>query len=310
MKSQKKVGLLIVFIWYCLCVFVVTPIFVKYLFSTDNVMTELFAELMSVGIPVTFLAMRKKRGTKESLYSIDQRSLKTIGYKNTFTVIGLSVAFSCMIQYTINAFQIMYIIKTNHYSIVKLLPETNIQTVILSVLVYALLPSVYEEILYRGLYTDAFATERTFVLYLVSSIVFASLHSNYISILNAFVLGILLMIIYQKFRTLYAVVIFHFINNLLALVFTNYISLPFSALGVLTDYANRAQMWAAVAVSFGIAAFMLMAVILCLENIFKEKGLVSIHRMKDTSRCVRILDYVITILLLVLAVGMIFLKLF
>jgi hypothetical protein len=147
-------------------------------------------------------------------------------------------------------------------------------------------------------------------MYLISSLAFASSHENYISIANALVFGIILMLIYKKYCSIFLVILLHTINNACAVIFTNYISMPFIALEVLSDYANNEQMWCAVIISVAVFMSMVTIVILCIgwiikqnNNVIENYGMPIINSIRD-----KIIDGIIIGILGILSIGMIVLK--
>lgn len=189
--------------------------------------------------------------------------------------------------------------------------ETNGATVVLTLVVFAILPAVYEEILFRGMYADAFSNSNVYLRHLIASLVFASAHSNYISITNAFFLGLILMLIYEKYKSIFLVILLHMINNICSVIFANYVALPFSALNVLSDYANDEQMWYAVIISVAIVVVMATVFILCIirikkyDNEVSESEIIMSNSWADKAKDIGVIGF-----LGITAVVMIFLKVY
>lgn len=311
MKIKKKFGLMLIHFWYCLSVTTITPVIIKYLYLDFSILTEFCAEIISVGVPVAFLAMRRERCNKNNLlYKIYRIPIRSVGYPNVVLSIIVCIALFFGIYYIFNTCEIIYIYYTNDFSSVNIQVGSNIQTFFLSLVVYALLPAIYEEILYRGMYFDAFHMNNIGVLYLVSSLMFASAHSGIVSIVNALVVGIILMQIYQKYRSLALTILLHFIYNLFSIIFTNYISLPYSALSILKDYANKVQMKASVIISFGVSGIMLIVVLLGLMAIIKKRDNIEMESKDKLSISViyKVIDCMQNIFFVIFALVIIIMK--
>lgn len=285
--QKKKIGLLLEILWYWISWLFIAPELITYLFNSPTLLAELLAELLSVGLPVLLLATYhlKSKDDKKPLYQIVDEPLRNVRPKAIFlAIIACGALFFC-VTYTINTVQMIYVMHTADLSVVTLPSEVNLPTLIGAIIVYALFPALLEELLYRGLYADAFSENHTWVLYLISSIVFAVSHSDIIAICNAFVLGLLLMTFYRRFRSLKLIVALHFIYNLLSLIFSCFYSFPFSVLNVLCDYANNSQMQFAVLVSIGIALLSLVITVFSFCSVCsKTQGRKHLLRLRKAAR--------------------------
>ena len=306
---KRKLLMLLLFLWYCLSAILLAPILIEYFFDENNLFSELFSEFLSVVIPVLIVKTVKDKKREKYLFKTGKVSLKMVGGKKVLGSIMMIIAYFFFVQYMINGIHICSYIMTGDFGEVFLLSQPNFITFILSVFVYALLPSVFEEMHYRAYYFECFKTDKLPILLLCSSITFASAHINTASIINAFFIGMLLMILYKKLHSFILIVILHFIYNFLDLLFSTYISIPYSMLDLLNDYANVKQNKAAVLISFGCAVLFLSVLIVMFRYVI-AKEVDSFKEETEECSCskYRVVEYAITSVLLVLAVVLIFLK--
>lgn len=306
---SKKSVLIFLYLWYCLSVILLAPLLIDYFFDDYNVITELFAELFSVVIPVLIVKTMKDKTKKNSLFRIKCVSLKSIGIKKVLSSIIMIIAFYFFIQYTINGIHILIYLKTDDFGNVQLLSHPNFLTFCITVLVYAFLPAIFEELNYRAFYYDALNSEKPLLLFLCSSLTFASAHMNLITILNAFFFGLLMMIIYRKYYSLTLVVVLHFVYNLLDVIFSTYISFPYSILNILSDYANDMQKKSAVLISFSIAILTILIVIV----LFRYLILIKYDNEKSNKKELnvsnkKLFEYILIFILILFSSILIFLK--
>lgn len=308
---KKKSLLLILFLWYCLSVIILAPILVEYFFDEYSLLSELFAELLSVVMPVLIIKTIKTQNKEKCLFEIKKVPLKAIKKQKVLASVVMIVAYYFCAQYIINGIHILYYIRTGDFGDVFLLSHPNLITFILSVFVYAFLPSIFEEMHYRAYYFDSFKNDKLAVLLICSSMTFASAHINFASIINAFFIGILLMTLYKRHCSFMLIVLLHFIHNFLDVLFSTYVSIPYSMLDLLSDYANDEQKKAAVIISFGIAVFFLSVTILLLRYVTaKEDDSFKAESRESSPAKHRAAEYAITSVLFILAGVLIVLKVY
>lgn len=267
---KKKLLLLLLFLWYCLSVSIIAPLLIEYFFDEYSLLSELFAEFLSVIIPVLIVKMAKVKNKDQYLFEIKNILLKKVGAKRICASMIIIIAYYFCVQYIINGIHILFYIKTGDFGDVYYLSHPNVTTFILSVLTYAFLPAVFEEMHYRTFYYDSFKNDKTIMLLICSSITFASAHINLTTIINAFFIGLFLMMIYKKHFSFALIVLLHFIHNFLDILFTTYISMPYSMLNLLSKYANDKQNKAAILISFGIALFCLSIIMILLRYVMAK----------------------------------------
>ena len=303
-KSKKISWLLILLLWYVLMVYFVTPILVEYMFLTNSVIAELFAEIISVCLPIltVLLIAKQDKSSMIPLFRICDVPMKMVTSRKLLLWIMVIVAISISVNYTFNIFEVIYIIVTKNYSIISYIPEFDIVVFLFTVLVVAIIPSIFEELCYRCMYYDCLYDTNWVLLYIITSLIFASLHVNIYSFINAFILGIFLMICYQQNKSLKLIVLLHFVNNLISIVLSNIVTLPLSPLRILEDYANDNQMIAAVIYYIGVVLFMLIILLFCINKL-ELRNVVLQNENK-----ISILSIILILLLIVISVGLFIIK--
>lgn len=271
---KKKFGLLVGMIWYWISWLFFAPQLIFYLFDAPNLLSELVAEFLTVGIPALLLASIHFRvdDTKVALYKIDDNPIKNIPLGTFLGGMASCVGLFFFVTYAVNTVQLVYGLRTGEFVVTSLPEEFGFGTLITIIVVNALLPAVFEEIIYRGLYVDAFRQNKKRIIYLVPTFVFASLHSGVISFISAFLLGLMLIVFYEKFRSLKLVIIMHFLYNILGVIFGNCIIPPFSVLSVWLSHPNDTQLLISIIVSACITLLsLLLAIFLFVLCIHKSK---------------------------------------
>lgn len=277
--SKKKFGLLLGMIWYWFAWQILTPHLITYLFETPNLMSEFLAELLTVGIPALLLATLyfKVEEEKTELFKIDDAPINELPPGTFFAGIISCIGLFFFVTYAVNTVQLIYAFQTGRFVVSSLPEEYSFGIFIIMLVINAVLPAVFEEIIYRGLYYDAFRQSKKLTIYLVPTFIFASLHEGVVSILSAFLLGLMLIVLYDKFHSLKLTIVMHFIYNLSGAVFGNCIIVPFSVLSVWTMHPNKTQLLIAIVVSICITLLTLLFAVYSFMFCFQKKEL---HKKK------------------------------
>lgn len=100
--------------------------------------------------------------------------------------------------------------------------EVNVinQNVFVSILTVALLPSIFEELLMRGVVLNAFRRSNRRRAMFASAFLFALLHLDIDQFLGYFVLGIFFAYVVIRTGSIYAGIIAHFFNNLSGIIWS------------------------------------------------------------------------------------------
>lgn len=100
-------------------------------------------------------------------------------------------------------------------ALLPLLVHDNLAQLILSILVFAVLPSIGEEFIYRGLLQTRLveATHNQHFSVIVSALIFAAMHFQPVNLLAIAVMGIILGYVYAFTRNIWYSVLLHFLIN-------------------------------------------------------------------------------------------------
>ncbi len=95
----------------------------------------------------------------------------------------------------------------------------TVQDYIISLIIIALLPAMFEEMLFRGALQPVMInlTKNAVAGIIVTSILFSALHGSYYGFLPRIGLGLILGFIYYFSKNLWLSIIFHFLNNALGI---------------------------------------------------------------------------------------------
>ena len=272
-QIKKKIGLLVGLVWYWFSLLFFSPLLIWYLFDSPNLLSELVVELITVGAPTLILASFHRRvdDTKVALYEIDDRPIKGLPLGVSFGSIAVCIGLFFFVTYAVNTFQLIYGLQTGEFVVTSVPEMFSFGAKLAIIFVNALLPAVFEEIAYRGLFFDAFRQNNKSAIWLVPTLVFASLHSGAISVISAFLLGLILIALYSKFRSLKLVIIMHFIYNTLGEVFGNFTTLPFSVLSIWLQHPNNTQLLIAIMVSVCITLLALLITLYLFVHLLQKK---------------------------------------
>lgn len=99
----------------------------------------------------------------------------------------------------------------------------------------ALIPSICEEILYRGIIARSFKSKNVIFAIFMSAFFFAIMHGTPIQLVHQFVIGVVCCVVYFITKSIYAPIIVHFSNNALTLI-GGYVEYKMGADGVIDDW--------------------------------------------------------------------------
>ncbi len=95
----------------------------------------------------------------------------------------------------------------------------TVQDYIISLIIIALLPAMFEEMLFRGALQPVMIniTKNALAGILITSILFSALHASFYGFLPRLVLGLILGYIFYFSKNLWLSIVFHFLNNALGI---------------------------------------------------------------------------------------------
>lgn len=100
----------------------------------------------------------------------------------------------------------------------------NIWKLLLSILTMAVLPAVFEELVYRGIVLKGMLSKfKPWVAIIISALFFTLMHGSLDQTLFQFMLGIILCFVFYKTQNIFYPILIHFFNNALVLIL-NYLN--------------------------------------------------------------------------------------
>ena len=146
-----------------------------------------------------------------------------ISMKNLLIAIGIMV-FSMPIAMFINFIWIFILRYFGEIYTPAQFSSDNIVQLLINLFVIAILPAIFEEMLFRGVILRGYERLGKVSAILCSAILFGLLHRDLQSLVGTTILGIVIAFIVYKTNSIYPGMIAHFINNGFAIVLTFLIS--------------------------------------------------------------------------------------
>lgn len=173
-------------------------------------------QFLFVFLPTMIYLIIRKPNIKKTL------RLNRVSIKNVLISI-LVMIFAIPVAAVINAIVILILNYFGKMHEPAVFQTENINQLIINLFVIALIPAVFEELVYRGVILSAYERTGRFKAIVISSLLFALMHRDLQSLVGTFMLGLVLAYIVYRNNSIFAGMIAHFTNNSL-IVFMTYIS--------------------------------------------------------------------------------------
>lgn len=192
-------------------------------FKKNTVMTIIYIFLISLSYLAIFLIYNKKqkvRTTKASLIKIK------FGWINLILCVLIAFitlfGFNSLINYLFHLLE-----KVGYNPDASLpLPLTNGWWLTLNIFLLAVLPAVFEELIYRGIILNGLRRFGAVNAVVISALLFALAHGSAMQFFYQFILGIVLGFVIIKTGSVIASMVVHFLNNAIVLI-VGYIDVKF-----------------------------------------------------------------------------------
>ncbi len=230
MSDNKKYVLyakliIIISIWSVFATFILNPLIVNLILNDanrDNLSTTIIVQLVGYIFPLGFILYKFK---DENVLSLNE-----MYNKRDFKVID--IIFILLISIFLFLTVLTFNFAIESFSIYKkdIIPSYNIDTTftfkifIFGVISIALIPAIYEEFVYRGIFYNG--PKSLFIKYLISVVPFTLVHYPFVNVLAAFIFANFIFLVRTK-KSLIHIQIIHFIYNVLMIIFLNYFFLEF-----------------------------------------------------------------------------------
>lgn len=152
--------------------------------------------------------------------TVEKENNKTLSGKIIFEIIFMGIAVIALIQLVLNLIYPKIGLDYNIFDSVNMIPDNGFWGNILLVFGLALVPAIFEELLFRKWILNISKKYGLLFAVIFSSLLFGLYHMNLNQAIFAFLIGILFGIIAIKTGSIKLTVLLHFLNNLYACILT------------------------------------------------------------------------------------------
>ncbi|MDD3382462.1 MAG: CPBP family intramembrane metalloprotease [Bacilli bacterium] len=258
---------------------------------------QIFGFIIPIILFLYITKVKRKLGLEnEALY--DLKTLKSEKEFKYFHILILTIIFFIFNKFFIEGLNNIDSYFYDIYNINPIAEATLFKDFLVLILLYAILPAFIEEITFRGIYFVSFEKNK-YLLFIIPTIVFALSHKGFSSVISAVIIGLYLMLIMYKTRSLKLVIGLHLLYNVLSLVFSNYIKLPFFVNQIKEGIYFKDNFLGGFLICFGISVIALVGLGLYYSYIKKTVLIEPIEKMSLEKVYKK--DIVASILLIVIA---------
>lgn len=173
--------------------------------NVDSIYVTLALYLFYIGIPALFGFFIFKSTTNTKKYVFVKRRSPKKPLVFIFGAIGSGFIFNLLVS-------LLFPSVVEHSEDIGIAASSNSE-ILLNFLMYAILPAILEEILFRGIILKNLLPYSKSGAIIISALLFGITHMNPIQILFASVFGVILGVCYEYTGSLLIPIIMHFINN-------------------------------------------------------------------------------------------------
>lgn len=178
--------------------------FTSYIYiATNNMIYTLLASQVLLILPALVYIISNKFDLRKTI------RFNKIKFSNVLLIILFSY-LAIPLMNLINLISLLFV-KNNIQNTVELIIKEN--PLYLSLLSIALIPCIFEETVYRGIFYNEYRKVNVINGILLSALLFALLHMNFNQFFYAFVMGIIFVILIEATDSVISSMIMHFIIN-------------------------------------------------------------------------------------------------
>lgn len=148
--------------------------------------------------------------------------INKLGWRNLIICIVLGVVGVFALNPISNCFVWLFEVIGLNFSSAMPFEPSGAFTLILAVILFALVPAIIEELVFRGAVLQGLRKFGDLKAILISSALFALIHGNFLQIPYTFLFGLLLAFVVLKTGSILSSMIIHFCANALTVVFYNF----------------------------------------------------------------------------------------
>ena len=273
-----------------------------------NVLQVLYRVII-LGIPL--LGMVLIKNNENYILSIANESTKEYGWKKYFYVRSINfLNIFGSILVAIITICIGYFLKTALYNLyygitgkvfilgenllIKSKINLDINSIIIALISLVLIPSVLEELLFRGSVYNAFKGNKLMILF--STITFALLHQDLNQLILAIVVGIVCSIVIIMTENASITIFIHMICNLCSIFVLDQITLPFDLENIIKHEEKSMALYYSM-ISVGLFFLCILVLWLVIKIMFVSKDC---DKKEDKENILSAKDKLMTILIMVI----------
>ncbi len=207
---------------------IIVPILIT-LFVDNPTSAMLLGQIIGFAIPI--LIVLYITSSKEKSLFIDNNDFKKFSkfallkiLINSILIFGLTLFFNISLE--------LILAKTNLIPI-KSISKFDFFEFLRMIIFYAIIPAIIEEVYYKGVLGKVSLSK--IELYVITVLLFALSHQGILNVASAFLFGSIMYFRYLKDQNISKLIIIHLVYNVLAIIFANYVMLPFEFSSLIND---------------------------------------------------------------------------
>lgn len=178
-------------------------------------------------------------------------------------------------------------------------PVSSLTTLIKWSILYAVMPAISEELIYRGMIVKGMARKNVIVAYLFSSIIFALAHKTIIQDAEAFMNGFVWCILYTISGSLVVPCTAHIIYNIMGIITSTAVLPLYSIFNLLRRYAERDEYIASAAGLLGVGLVLVSAAFLLIIWLRRKVS----SQAHTTKHRLTLIEWMLALITLLLQMG-------
>ena len=274
-KSASKAFLWAMFLPLILgfVITIVLSLFYKDAESLQKSWVYIFACVIVAQVAFAIIYLRFIKKNKINIKTEVIKQTKTFSFKNALFCVLISVIAIFGLFYFVGLFDVLF----GYLGYVpeeSILPNNTILWLLVNILLSAVLPAIFEELIFRSVIFRGLKNKGFWFACIVSSIMFMLVHLSLGSVVYPILMGIIFCLIVKKTGSVVYSAIVHFCNNSIALII-QYIQ---NANGI--NLFPPASLWWQVLLAILVAALsyglILLIIKFCLKNKTENDSIISV----------------------------------
>jgi membrane protease YdiL (CAAX protease family) len=149
----------------------------------------------------------------------------TLGSRNALLVIVFTLAYMPIIHLLVTMYISIFPPAAEFARVMEGIFVVESTPVWAIVFVVAIIPSIVEEIWFRGVLYTEYSNVPIMKVAIINGLIFGIIHFNFLQLLTGFLMGFLCTYLVYLTRTILAPILFHFVNNAFGVIFAEMFSI-------------------------------------------------------------------------------------